>query len=225
MERGCYKAEDGWFQATCNSSYNAPKPFIGTGNVEIIESLQGEVLIKNWIAYNCYSEMGRLVNHSPTWINLEGTPYRFSDARNRFAVLGCDTMALILGSLGRNFTSGCGSLCGTKESVIDKYWSGVGCCETPIPKGLKKFNVMIGSLKITRRLGLLIHAAMRFLPIMSSSSSRYRISPIRISKSRLRTFASKSYASDRATEETSVHTQSDRFLKYLTYLTEVIEAK
>lgn len=76
MERGCYKAEDGWFQVTCNSSYIPPKPFIGTGNMEIIEFSQGEVLIKNWIAYNCYSETGRLVNWSPTWIDLEGTPYR-----------------------------------------------------------------------------------------------------------------------------------------------------
>ncbi|RWR72776.1 putative wall-associated receptor kinase-like protein 16 [Cinnamomum micranthum f. kanehirae] len=99
MERGCYKAEDGWFQT-------------------------GLILIQN-----------SLCIHN-----------RFSDARNRFTVLGCDTMALILGSLGRNFTSGCVSLCGTKESVIDKYCSGVGCCETPIPKGLKKFKAMIGNL-------------------------------------------------------------------------------
>lgn len=76
MERGCYKAEDGWFQVTCNSSYIPPKPFIGTSKMEIIEFSQGEVLIKNWIAYSCYSEMGRLVNQSPTWIDLEGTPYR-----------------------------------------------------------------------------------------------------------------------------------------------------
>ncbi|KAF3669526.1 hypothetical protein FXO37_08975 [Capsicum annuum] len=41
---------------------------------------------------------------------------------------------------GENFTSGCISLCSKKEGIIEGYYSGIGCCATAIPKGLKTLN-------------------------------------------------------------------------------------
>ncbi|CAA2985838.1 wall-associated receptor kinase 2-like [Olea europaea subsp. europaea] len=65
---------------------------------------------------------------------------------NKFTIVGCDDLALIAGTEGRNFTSGCVSLCSEKEDLLDGYCSGIGCCQTSIPKGLQRFSVVLGSL-------------------------------------------------------------------------------
>lgn len=65
---------------------------------------------------------------------------------NKFTIVGCDDLALIAGTEGRNFASGCVSLCSEKEDLLDGYCSGIGCCQTSIPKGLQRFSVVLGSL-------------------------------------------------------------------------------
>ncbi|GFQ07582.1 glycosyltransferase family protein 64 protein c5 [Phtheirospermum japonicum] len=46
------------------------------------------------------------------------TPFAFSDV-NKFTIVGCDEFALIAGSDGRNFTSGCVSLCSSSHDLIE----------------------------------------------------------------------------------------------------------
>lgn len=60
--------------------------------------------------------------------------------------MGCDNLAVIVGTSGRNFTSGCLSLCSQQSDLRDGYCTGIGCCQTPIPKGLKNFISGLGSL-------------------------------------------------------------------------------
>ncbi|KAL0426225.1 UNVERIFIED_CONTAM: Wall-associated receptor kinase [Sesamum latifolium] len=128
-----------------NTGCSSPKPFIATGNLEILDISDDKVLIKNWVAASCYSQVGNVTRRNPAYINLATTPFSFSDT-NKFTVLGCDEFALIFGSEGRNFTSGCVSLCSSSQDLIEGECSGIGCCQTAIPKGLKKFNVTVGSL-------------------------------------------------------------------------------
>ncbi|OVA11909.1 Wall-associated receptor kinase [Macleaya cordata] len=75
-------------------------------------------------------------------------PYTFSDTQNRFFTVGCDTLALILmvDQQGKNYTSQCLSACNTRKKVIEGSCSGSGCCQIPIPKGLKSFVAMVASL-------------------------------------------------------------------------------
>ncbi|KAF8410189.1 hypothetical protein HHK36_002711 [Tetracentron sinense] len=131
---------------TCNHSFKPPKLFIGTGNVEVLEILlqEGQVRINNFIARDCYENGARTHQNSP-WINMNAAPYTFNDTRNRFIGVGCDTLALITGSNGRNYTGGCVSGCDSPRSIINGTCSSIGCCETLIPKGVKNFKVNLTS--------------------------------------------------------------------------------
>ncbi|KAJ0878735.1 putative EGF-like domain, wall-associated receptor kinase [Helianthus annuus] len=79
------------------------------------------------------------------WINLGSLPFAFSQ-RNKFTVIGCDDFALITGSNGGDFSSGCLGLCRRSNDVPGGYCSGIGCCQTSIPKGLKTYNVTLTTL-------------------------------------------------------------------------------
>ncbi|KAL0336747.1 UNVERIFIED_CONTAM: Wall-associated receptor kinase [Sesamum calycinum] len=134
-----------WFDVNCNTSFNPPKPFIGTGNLEILDISANTLKIKNWLASRCYNQFGNVTQDKKVSIDLATTPFTFSDI-NKLSVLGCDEFALISGSEGRNFTSGCVSVCSSNQDLIDGACSGIGCCQTAIPKGLKRFNTNLGTL-------------------------------------------------------------------------------
>lgn len=51
------------------------------------------------------------------------------------------------GSDNRNFTTGCVSLCSKAEDVLDGYCSGIGCCQTSIPRGLKYYFTSLGTIR------------------------------------------------------------------------------
>ncbi|KAL2500470.1 Wall-associated receptor kinase 2 [Forsythia ovata] len=135
---------DSLFEVNCNTTFNPPKPFISTGNLEIIDISNDTLRIKNWVAAACYNQTGNITRQNPVEINFTGTPYSFSDS-NKFTVVGCDDLAVIQGNSGRNFTSGCLSLCSKKEDLIDGFCTGIGCCQTSIPKSLTAFYSELGS--------------------------------------------------------------------------------
>ncbi|KAL2500227.1 Wall-associated receptor kinase 2 [Forsythia ovata] len=134
-----------WFDVNCSTSFDPPRAFIATGNLHILDISDNEIRVKNFVAASCYNRFGVLIRNNTASINLASTPFSFSDS-NKFTIVGCDEFALIAGSEGRNFTSGCVSLCSNSEDLIEGECSGIGCCQTAIPKGLKKFNSNLGSL-------------------------------------------------------------------------------
>ncbi|KAF5198554.1 Wall-associated receptor kinase [Thalictrum thalictroides] len=135
---------DAWADINCNTTFNPPKAFIG--NLEVVQFSQAEVRIKNFVATTCYNQSGALVQQIPSSINLLETPYTFSSTRNKVTVLGCDTLVLTTGGEGLNYSSGCISLCDTRDNVMEGTCSGIGCCETSIPKGLKEFTAVVASV-------------------------------------------------------------------------------
>ncbi|KAI5663392.1 hypothetical protein M9H77_22715 [Catharanthus roseus] len=139
---GCALGE--WYQINCNTSFYPPRPFIG--GIQVREITDSQLRVSNVMARKCYDRSGTLVLENPAWTDLGSTPYTFSEA-NKFTVIGCDDFALISGSERRNFTSGCVSLCSKAEDVLDGYCSGIGCCQTSIPKGLKYYFTSLSSLK------------------------------------------------------------------------------
>lgn len=152
MGEGCYLPISNWFNILCNTSYDPPAPFIGFGDniiqVEEISLALHQLRIKSSVGYRCYAESGVLISTANSRINLEQTPYVFSSEANKFTAIGCDTLALIQGSEGLDFTGGCVSFCNNKDTLthINGSCSGIGCCQTLIPRGLKTFKTVIASL-------------------------------------------------------------------------------
>nr|DAD29421.1 TPA_asm: hypothetical protein HUJ06_030889 [Nelumbo nucifera] len=136
----CYR---NGYMVTCNHTSNPPKLYLSDSNVEVVEiSSLGQLRTKSLVSYDCYDQTN---DHGSISFNLEDFPYTFSDTRNKFTAIGCDTISNLIGFQGRNFTSGCNMLCIDTQSLVNGSCSGIGCCQTSIPKGFKHFIVDLGS--------------------------------------------------------------------------------
>ncbi|KAK4478450.1 hypothetical protein RD792_013925 [Penstemon davidsonii] len=138
---------DPWFSINCNTTSlnNSPKPFISQNNLEIFDITDDKLLIRNTISAGCYDALGNRIRRDRVIINLATSPFTFSDS-NKFNVVGCDDLAITIGSEGSNFSTGCFALCSSTDDLIEGECSGLGCCQTDIPKGIKKLNFSISSL-------------------------------------------------------------------------------
>ncbi|KAF9611094.1 hypothetical protein IFM89_026987 [Coptis chinensis] len=144
-----------WANITCNTTFNPPRPFYS--NLEVVQFSQTEIRVKSpFIASRCYLQSGALDVARPpatSSLTLLNTPYTFSSIKNKIIVIGCDTLGLVDGTMGHggsadfNYSGGCISLCRRTEDVTEGVCSGIGCCETTIPKGLNKFTAATTSLK------------------------------------------------------------------------------
>ncbi|KAK9062595.1 hypothetical protein SSX86_019783 [Deinandra increscens subsp. villosa] len=130
------------FNLTCNTSSDEP-PKLLFGELHIYNISDSELRLFTRISYSCYNEIG-VVDEHIGWINLTGI-FTFS-VKNKFTVIGCDDVALIEGTNGADFTSGCLGLCSNASDVPKGECSGIGCCQTSIPKGLSYYDVTVGSL-------------------------------------------------------------------------------
>ncbi|KAK6138419.1 hypothetical protein DH2020_027829 [Rehmannia glutinosa] len=139
---------DDTFFITCDQSYDPPKPFLNPGTVEILDiSLDdGQIRIASSIASDCYDDSGSEVNSTISELTL--SKFTISSSRNKFAAVGCDTYALVEGSNEWNqMSAGCVSWCDNIQNVVNRTCSGIGCCQTSIPKGVKDFLVDIRSFR------------------------------------------------------------------------------
>lgn len=139
---GCGYGE--FFEFNCTDTFGPPRALIG--NIQIFNISDNQMRISSVVARRCYDKSGTVVLKNTASSNIIGTPYSYSEL-NRFTVVGCDDLALVTGAGGRNFTSGCVSLCSRAEDVIGGYCSGIGCCQTSLPKGLKFYLMDLSSLK------------------------------------------------------------------------------
>lgn len=141
IRQGCYKNIA--FQMVCNDTFEPPRLFTSTdSNLEVLNiSLEGEVRIRGWMSWDCYSRPGVQFDQFNGLMDLKNSsPYTFS-SRNTFVVVGCDTSAYLTESSG----SGCVSSC-NKYSVTNASCTGHGCCQTNVPKDLKRFDVRFTSI-------------------------------------------------------------------------------
>uniref|UniRef100_A0A2N9GD46 Protein kinase domain-containing protein n=1 Tax=Fagus sylvatica TaxID=28930 RepID=A0A2N9GD46_FAGSY len=140
---GCYL--DKSFLITCdNTSESTPKPFLRLSNIDVLNiSLDGELRISTFVAHDCYNQSGLLSSKIPSYLTLSNFP--ISNKKNKFTAVGCDTLALIEGTQGKSYTTGCISLCSGVHSVENGSCSGIGCCQTSIPAGVADFSVGLSS--------------------------------------------------------------------------------
>ena len=138
----CAKNES--FLLVCNRTTNPPKLYIVNDIVVYNISVENSTVTTGIDAASvCYDKTG-LQPPFDQQITLEETPLTFSNSRNKFTALGCDNLALMNDANG-GFGGGCFSLCGYNENSPpdDGSCSGVGCCQTPIPKPLKRLNITV----------------------------------------------------------------------------------
>ncbi|PPR94649.1 hypothetical protein GOBAR_AA26024 [Gossypium barbadense] len=138
------------FFINCSTSFNPPKSIL-TQVLDI--SLDGSLRFSyNYLmGHDCYNSSGRSL-YTDSWFQL--LKFTISHTRNKFTAIGCDTIAYIEGffepdsSHGisrKNFSTGCLTFCGDVGDVIKGSCSGIGCCQTAIPKGLKGLLFVFGS--------------------------------------------------------------------------------
>ncbi|KAK4418907.1 Wall-associated receptor kinase [Sesamum alatum] len=133
-----------WFELNCSNAFDPPRAYLG--NIQIYDISDNQMRISNVMARRCYDRAGAVSQTNYASSDITGTPYSYSEL-NKFTVVGCDDFALVTGGGGRNFTSGCVTLCSKAEDVIDGYCSGIGCCQTSLPKGLKFYLTDLSSLR------------------------------------------------------------------------------
>ncbi|KAH1046067.1 hypothetical protein J1N35_036851 [Gossypium stocksii] len=145
---GCYISRD--FFINCDTSFKPPKAFLSDSDLEVLNiSLDdGSLRIRydSSIGYDCYNSSGRTSDPS---IGFSITIFPVSHTRNKFTAIGCDTVAYIDGFSAadsshrnfkeKNFSTGCLTFCGDEGDVIKGSCSGIGCCQTAIPKGLRAY--------------------------------------------------------------------------------------
>ncbi|GAA0155272.1 transmembrane signal receptor [Lithospermum erythrorhizon] len=137
---------DPWYNINCNTTFDPPKPFISTGNVEVVqlevlEISASKIRVKNLVSFTCYNETGYEITRNSVSISLKGAPYTFSQ-ENKFIVIGCDNNA-ILGDGNLEISTGCIASCRKYGDVLDQFCTGLGCCQTAVPKGLKDFVALV----------------------------------------------------------------------------------
>ncbi|KAF6174265.1 hypothetical protein GIB67_033797 [Kingdonia uniflora] len=136
-EPHCYQQSG--LQLVCNESFNPPKLLYGNIPLVSISLLNGTMTVGLGVSYYCYDRAGELSDWQ-TWTFTLNENYYFSDTRNKFTAIGCDTNAVMSDSFVEIFKSGCMSVCANERSVVEGSCSGIGCCQTAIPKGLKTLN-------------------------------------------------------------------------------------
>ena len=140
-EKGCYLNES--FLITCdNTSETTPKPFLSNTKVPVLNiSLDGELQVSISIARSC----SKCVPENTSEFRADNTLSNFhiSYTRNTFIAVDCNIFGFFDGysSQGKKYPTGCAALCNNDSVVGTSEWSGIGCCQAPIPKGVSGFSV------------------------------------------------------------------------------------
>ncbi|KAB2063226.1 hypothetical protein ES319_A10G202300v1 [Gossypium barbadense] len=137
--KGCNIGSD--FFINCNTSFNPPKAFLSDTEIEVLNiSLDDghlRVQYDKSIGYDCYDSSGPTSQGSPFFGHRK---FSISYSRNKFTAIGCDTIAYFWGFyMLSNYSSGCLTVCNNVSDVINGSCSGIGCCQTAIPRGLQAY--------------------------------------------------------------------------------------
>ncbi|KAH6759361.1 hypothetical protein C2S51_019596 [Perilla frutescens var. frutescens] len=143
----CYESRSFW--VTCNhTAYDPPKLFWWNTSIEITDiSLDGQMKLLQFIAKDCYDRNGVSSDSNKPWIELT-TYMTVNNTANKFTIVGCDAYAFVSGDmLDRSYMTGCTAMCYAESDLIEGSCMGVGCCQTPIPGNVSRFEVEVKSYR------------------------------------------------------------------------------
>ncbi|XP_030544172.2 wall-associated receptor kinase 2-like [Rhodamnia argentea] len=137
------------FEVDCDDSTDPPTPYWydKSSNLQILNiSLEDhEMRITMFIGQDCYNS-APYAARSRTIPSLVSGQFPISNTKNKFTGVGCDTAVYFLDRRG-DFAFGCMSLCNDIAEVTNGSCSGIGCCETSIPRNSFGYNISIASFK------------------------------------------------------------------------------
>ncbi|XP_030933348.1 putative wall-associated receptor kinase-like 16 [Quercus lobata] len=128
---------DGSFLIDCKNMSGIPKPVLASSsNLEVLNiSLDdGELLVSTPLTRRCFNND----SSQNIWSN-----FPISNRKNKFIAVGCGIIAYVDSS--GTYAGGCISMCDSNSSVAKRPCSGKGCCETYIPQGVVRSDVVISS--------------------------------------------------------------------------------
>ncbi|CAL5017536.1 unnamed protein product [Urochloa decumbens] len=136
------------FILRCDNTSGVPfvsfKPYVNHVDVLNISLLQGQARMLSAISSSCYNTTSKLMDYFDWSLNFTNTPYRFSSTENTFTVIGCQSLAYIRDyDNNGKYMSGCVAMCQKSDvtTFTNDSCSGIGCCQTAIPKGLQYYRV------------------------------------------------------------------------------------
>ncbi|XP_062227996.1 wall-associated receptor kinase 5-like [Phragmites australis] len=145
--KGCFLKEG--FEVRCdkdrdsatllNSTHQQVSPLLK------INLLLGEARIQSPIAWHC--------NYTTEKTSIRfGPSFTVSKTKNKFTVIGCNTLAFVYGSnKEHSYYSTCGSFCYDKDSIdsTTQCTGGMGCCQTALTGNLEFLGIQIEALAST----------------------------------------------------------------------------
>ncbi|KAI3870933.1 hypothetical protein MKX03_025121 [Papaver bracteatum] len=135
---GCFL--DKRFEIRCEE--NSTKPVNPPGyNISDISIADGEMTTEVYVAWYCPGM------EFPGFSTANLGKFTFSNTKNRFVGMGCNTWAYL--GLDNNVSTGTGclSVCNTPEDgSIHGSCDGVGCCQASVPDGLQILNLRVGRM-------------------------------------------------------------------------------
>jgi len=136
----CSLSED--FNASCQEvQRGVHKPFLGNVELLNISLANGTIREMSPISTYCYNLSSRLMEANTWRFDASSSPFRFSDVHNKFTIIGCNTLAYIYDTSRTGYQSGCVSTCQNLTDLTNGSCSGMGCCQTSIPKGMGYYGV------------------------------------------------------------------------------------
>ncbi|XVF37026.1 hypothetical protein REPUB_Repub19eG0110100 [Reevesia pubescens] len=133
------------FFITCSTSTIPNKAYLGTNStIEVVNiSLDGQMRILAYASYDCYNTSGK-ADHREYWLQIGS--FLINNSRNKFTAIGCDTIAIFIDiEVGQSYAAGCLSICNNIGDVTNGSCSGIGCCQTTIPKGVRSYDITVAS--------------------------------------------------------------------------------
>ncbi|XP_072987355.1 LOW QUALITY PROTEIN: wall-associated receptor kinase 17-like [Typha latifolia] len=126
------------FEVICNNGTTMLR--LGSRNYPILSTSPLGYLKISALSFAQRCTGGSTVNNY--LMDLTGTPYTFSSTQNKLTAIGCNDLLLMRSPIGwPNVTTGCITFCGNWTNVVEGSCSGLGCCQAPIPSGLKSFDL------------------------------------------------------------------------------------
>ncbi|KAF4385963.1 hypothetical protein G4B88_031098 [Cannabis sativa] len=129
------------FLLKCNTSTGYPKLIYGR-NLEVtnIDVEKATMSVEYFDSYDCYHKNGSSSIRNNPYIRLSKS-FTLSDSENKLFAFGCDTQAF-MNDTQNNFGSGCISICNENVNMSTQTsCSGLGCCQTSLPKHVKYLSV------------------------------------------------------------------------------------
>jgi hypothetical protein len=130
------------YEVSCHVQGGISKPFIDEFELLNISLTDSTIRLLNYITSYCYnSSNGRMeIGGVSMGLNAFSSAYLFSDVHNKFTVIGCNTLGYISSSNDSSDQSGCVSTCRRMSDLTDGSCSGMGCCQTAIPRGMNYYR-------------------------------------------------------------------------------------